>query len=236
LSARMPSVATYECTCQAKSARAEMTYLLLYLVPGLFAYGAINAEPIYAAQRSVTHLSARNLQYGWILAMMCGGHRFVPLLVLRLRDNLTLRESFAFVGLKRVDWRGLLPVQPLFCAVFALVSLPYLKFICTLLQAWLQSVPLPGTPTHSICRDVETLDSNSSPIGLAFAFIGNSLVEELYLHGYLRKKAAFLGRLNWIVKFDPVRPSSPWQVPQTWPFIGLAIHRNDATLRVADEP
>jgi hypothetical protein len=213
----------YECTYQAKSARAKITYLLLYLVPGLFACVAINVEPIYAAELSLTHLSARNLQYAWILAMMCGWHMFVPFLVLRFADKLTLRESFAFLGLNRVDWPGLLRVLPLFCAVFALVSLPYIKFISPPLQGWLQSVPVLGMPSYSIFRDVEALYSNSSGIALAFAFIGNYLGEELYFHGYLMKKTAFLGRSNWIVNSILFGLYHLWQVPQTWPFIGMML-------------
>jgi hypothetical protein len=213
----------YESIYPAKSARAKIAYLFLYLVPGLVAYVAINVEPIYRAQISVTHLSAKNLQSAWILAMMCGWHMFVPFLVLRFADKLTLRESCAFLGLNRVDWRGLLKVLPVFCALFALVSLPYIKFIWTPLQGWLQSVPLLSMPSYSIFRDVETLYSNSPPIALVFAFIGNYLGEELYFHGYLMKKTAFLGRFNWIVNSILFGLYHLWQVPQTWPFIGMML-------------
>jgi uncharacterized protein len=155
--------------------------------------------------------------------MMCGWHMFVPFLVLRFADKLTLRESCAFLGLNRVDWRGLLKVLPVFCALFALVSLPYIKFIWTPLQSWLQSVPLLSMPSYSIFRDVETLYSNSPPIALVFAFIGNYLGEELYFHGYLMKKTAFLGHFNWIVNSILFGLYHLWQVPQTWPFIGMML-------------
>jgi hypothetical protein len=84
-------------------------------------------------------------------------------------------------------------------------------------------VPLLGMPSYSIFGDVETLYCNSSPIALAFAFIGNYLGEELYFHGYWMKKTAFPGRANWIVNSILFGLYHLWQVPQTWPFIGMML-------------
>jgi hypothetical protein len=196
---------------------------MLYLIPGLIVYAAINVEPVYRVQLALTHLPAATLQYLWVLLIICGWHLGVPFLLLRYADQLTLRESCEFLGLNRVDWRGLFWVLPIFSAMFALVSLPYIKFIWTPLQSWLQSVPLLGMPSYSVYRDVEALYGGLSPITLLFGFIGNYLGEELYFHGYLMKKTAFLGRLNWIVNSILFALYHLWQIPQTWPFVGLML-------------
>jgi hypothetical protein len=107
--------------------------------------------------------------------------------------------------------------------MFALVSLPYIKFIWTPLQSWLQTVPLLRMPRYSIYRDVEVLYSSMPFIALLLGFIGNYVGEEIYFHGYLMKKTAFLGSLNWIVNSVLFALYHLWQIPQTWPFVGLML-------------
>jgi hypothetical protein len=213
----------YESAYLANSTSAKIVYLGLYLIPGLVCYMAINVEPIYRAQLALTHLSATALQCFWVLLIICGWHIGVPFLVLRYADKLTVRESCEFLGLNRVDWRGLCWVLPMFCAIFALVSMPYIEFIWTPLQSWLQSVPLLGMPRYSIYRDFEAIYRGLPPITLLFAFIGNYFGEEIYFHGYLMKKTAFLGRLNWVVNSVLFAFYHLWQIPQTWPFVGLML-------------
>lgn len=218
-----PVYDSFESTCQAKSAQAKIAYLSLYLLPGLIAYVFINVEPLFHAQIAVIRLSPRNLQFAWILIILFGWHMFVPFLLLRYADKLTLHESFAFLGLNRIDGRGLLLVLPAFCGTFALISIPYMRFIWTPLHDWLQSVPFLRMPSYSIFQDVDTLYSGFSPFALFFAFIGNYFGEELYFHGYLMKKSAFLGRSNWIVNSVLFAMYHLWQIPQTWPLVGLML-------------
>lgn len=213
----------YESTYQAKAVMAKVTYLFLYLLPGLIVYMAVNVGPVFRAQLALTHLSPKNLQYAWVIIVTFGWHMFVPLLVLRYADKLTLRESFAFLGLSRVDWRGLFLVLPVFCGIFALISIPYMKFIWTPLQSWLQSMPLFREPSYSIFQDVPDNIYSFSPFALSFLFIGNFLGEELYFRGYLMKKTAFLGKWNWIVNPLLFAVYHLWQIPQTWPLIGLVL-------------
>ena len=56
-----------------------------------------------------------------------------------------------------------------------------------------------------------------------FLFIGNFLGEELYFRGYLMKKSSFLGRANWFVNPLLFALYHLWQIPQTWPLIGLVL-------------
>lgn len=209
---------------QAKSTSAKIVYLVLYMLPGLLVYIFVNVGPVFRSELALTHLSPKNLQYVWVLMITFGWHMFGPLLALRYADKLSLRESFALLGLNRVDWCGLLFVLPGFCFIFALLSIPYMRFIWTPLQSWLQTVPLLRVPTYSIFQqDVPNNIYTFPPIALAFLFIGNFLGEELYFRGYLMKKTAFLGRSNWTVNSLLFALYHLWQIPQTWPLIVMVL-------------
>jgi hypothetical protein len=207
----------------AKSKLAKAVYLSLYLLPGIGAYVAINVKPVFQAELALTGLSPKYLQYAWVLLITFGWHMFVPFAVLRYADRLTLRESFAFLGLNRLDWWGLFLVLPLYAFVFALVSLPYMKFVWPALEAWLNRVPAFRVPSYSIFQDVPDNIYSFPPIALLFLFLGNFVGEELYFRGYLMKKTAFLGKMNWAVNSILFAFYHLWQIPQTWPLIGLAL-------------
>jgi hypothetical protein len=216
----------YASICQAKSTLAKVIYLVLYLLPGILAYVLLFIGPVFRAQLHLTGLSPRNLQYAWLLIVAVGWHMFVPFFFLRRIDKLSLRQSFEFLGLNRIDWRGLLLVLPVYCAAFALVSLLYMTFLWPPLFHWLQAVPAFRPPSYSIFQGPDVPGGNLysfSPFALAFLFIGNFLGEELYFRGYLMKKTAFLGRANWIVNSLLFGMYHLWQVPPTWASIGLIL-------------
>jgi membrane protease YdiL (CAAX protease family) len=213
----------YEAEYQAKTTLAKVIYLFLYLLPGIVAFAFINIEPIFHAQMSLTGLSAKYLQYSWVLLITFGWHMLVPFLVLRYGDRLTLRESFAFLGLDRVDRRGLFLVLPVYAVLFALISMPYVKFVWSVLETWLNHVPLFRIPRYSIFQDVPDNIYNFPKFALFFLLVGNFVGEELYFRGYLMKKTAFLGRANWIVNSVLFALYHLWQIPQTWPVVGLAL-------------
>jgi len=172
---------------------------------------------------AITGLSARYLQYAWVLAIMLGWHTVVTFLVLRYVDNLSLRESAAFLGLNRVDWRGLLLVLPIYFVFFALISVPYQKFVAPEIKNWTQSLSLFRIPSGSIFQDTPEAMYNFPPLALLFLGIGNFVGEELYFRGYLMKKSAFLGQLNWVVSSVLFALYHLWQVQQTWPMVGLVL-------------
>jgi hypothetical protein len=213
----------YESTYQAKTASAKIMYFILGLLPGLVAYLLLDIGPLFRAQLALTHLSPKNLQYAWLIIFTFGWHMFLPLLLLRYADKLTLRESFAFLGLSRVDWRGLFLVLPVFCGIFALISMPYMKFVFTPLHNWLQSVQLFRQPPYSIFQNIPDNIYSFSPFALFFLFVGNFLGEELYFRGYLMKKTAFLGGWNWTANSLLFAAYHLWQIPQTWPLAGLVL-------------
>ncbi len=214
---------SWEQTCQPHSAAARCVYLLLYLLPGLVVAFALNVRPLFLAEVRFTHLSPRYLQLAWLLLVTFGWHMLSPFLFLRASDRLSLRQSFSFLGLNRIDVRGLLLVLPVFCAAFALASVPYMQFVWLPLHNAFQAVPLFRIPAWSIF--------GGDPRGLyafpAFAlfllFIGNFLGEEVYFRGYLMKKSSFLSGANWVVNSLLFALYHLWQIPQTWPLVGLVF-------------
>jgi uncharacterized protein len=210
--------AKFEANYQAKTKPAKVLYLLLYLVPGLIAFVSLNVQPLFRAQMAITGLSARYLQYAWVLAITLGWHTLVPFLVLRYADKLSGRESFAFLGLNRVDWRGLFLVLPVYFALFALVSLPYQRFVAPVFEDWTKSVPLFRVPTDSIFQDTPEAMYSFPPVALLLLGIGNFFGEELYFRGYLMKKSAFLGRVNWVVSSILFGLYHVWQVSKLGPW------------------
>jgi hypothetical protein len=213
----------FESDYQAKTVLAKAIYLFLYLLPGIVAFVCINIEPIFRAQMAFTGLSARYLQYAWVLLITFGWHMIVPFLALRYVDRLSLPETLAFLGLNRLDRRGLFLVLPVYFVLFALVSLPYVKFVAPVIEGWIRSASLFRIPSYSIFQDTPENMYSFPPAALLFLGIGNFLGEELYFRGYLMKKSAFLGKTNWIVNSVLFASYHLWQAQQTWPLIGLVL-------------
>src|ERR1700674_3748860 len=147
----------YEAAYQAKTVSGKATYLFLFVLPGVLAFVCINAEPLFRAQLAFTGLSARYLQYVWLLLITFGWHMFVPFLVLRLTDKLSFVESLRFLGLNHVDLRGLLLVLPVYFLLFALISLPYVKFVAPVIENWAKAVSVFRIPSYSIFQDTPDL-------------------------------------------------------------------------------
>jgi len=213
----------YNLAYQAKTPLAKLIYLLLYFLPGIVAFLVVNIEPLFRVEMAFTGLSARWVQYVWLLLITFGWHVFMPFVVLRYADKLSLRESFAFLGLNRVDLSGLFLILPIFMVLFALISLPYLKYVAPMIENWTKAIPLFRIPSYSIFQDTPENIYSFPPIALLFLGIGNFLGEELYFRGYLLKKSAFLGEANWTVNSILFALYHVWQVQQTWPMIGLIL-------------
>lgn len=218
-----PTYDRYAATCQAKSSAARLFYLLMYLLPGILVYVAINVGSVYRAELRYIAVSGKNLQFGWVMLITFGWHMFTPFLFLRFADKLTFRQSLEFLGLNRIDLRGLFLVLPVYCAGFAIVSLPYMSFLWNPISAWLRTIPAFQIPAYSIFQGGPDGLYSFPPVALLFLFIGNFLGEELYFRGYLLKKTAFLGGAVWIVNSLLFAVYHFWQVPQTWPLLGLVL-------------
>ena len=208
----------YAAIGQAKSAGSKAFYLLMHLVPGILGWGLINVNSVYQAQLRFSGLSGRWLQYGLFIVFAFGWHMVTPVLLLRFKDGLTWKQTSEFLGLNRIDRRGLFVVLPVYCALFALAALPYMQWIWLPLERWFQSVPAFHMPNYTIFNgDLYKFP----PFALLFLFIGNFLGEELYFRGYLMKKISFFGNATWIVNSLLFAIYHFWQIPQTWPLIGL---------------
>jgi membrane protease YdiL (CAAX protease family) len=146
-----------------------------------------------------------------------------PVLLLRFKDKFTWKQTLEFLGLNQVDVRGLFVVLPVYCALFALAALPYMQRIWHPLEKWLQSLPAFHMPDYTIFKGGPEGLYSFPPVALLFLFIGNFLGEELYFRGYLMKKIAFLGNAAWIVNSILFAIYHFWQIPQTWPLVGLVL-------------
>src|SRR4030088_2708252 len=73
----------YQSTYQARTTPAKILYLFLYLLPGFVAFACINVQPIFRAEMALTGLSAKYLQYAWVLIITFGWHMFVPFATLK---------------------------------------------------------------------------------------------------------------------------------------------------------
>jgi uncharacterized protein len=213
----------YAAIGQANSRSAKVFYLLMHLLPGVLGWALINVNSIYEAQLRLTGLPGRSLQYAWLIVVACGWHMVLPVLLLRFRDKLSWKKTWEFLGLNRVDLRGLFLVLPVYCALFALAALPYMHWIWSPLEKWLQSVPAFHMPEYTIFKGGPEGLYSFPPTALLFLFIGNFLGEELYFRAYLMKKIAFLGNAAWIVNSMLFAIYHFWQIPQTWPLVGLVL-------------
>jgi hypothetical protein len=125
----IPTYDRYADGCQARSSAAKFFYLLLYLLPGIVLYIAINLGLVYRVELHYTGVSSKNLQFVWVMVVTFGWHMLTPFLFLRFSDKLTLRQSLEFLGLNRIDVRGLFLILPVYWAAFAIVALPYVRLL-----------------------------------------------------------------------------------------------------------
>jgi hypothetical protein len=218
-----PTYDMWERTCQPKSVLVRAAYLALYVLPGILAAIVINVPTVFFAELRTTHLSPRYLQFGWLLIITLGWHLLSPFVLLRLIDGLSIRKSLSFLGLDRIDLKGLFIVLPIFCCGYALISVPYMQFVWAPLSAIVQAVPLFHVPRWSIFGGDPAGLYAFPPLALAVLFIGNFVGEELYYRGYLMKKTSFLGRANWFINPFLFALYHLWQIPFTWPLIGLVF-------------
>ncbi len=218
-----PTYDSWEQTSRPRSGFARVSYLVLYILPGLIAALAINVRPLFEAEVHLTGLSPRYLQLAWLLLVTFGWHMLSPFVLLRASDRLSLRQSLSYLGLNRIDLRGMLFVLPAFCTGFALISVPYMQFIWQPLHDVCQAVPLFHIPAWSIFGGDPRGLYAFPPFALLLLSIGNFMGEELYFRGYLMKKSSFLGRTNWVVNSLLFALYHLWQIPQTWPLIGLVF-------------
>jgi hypothetical protein len=210
----------YAAVGQAKTPPTKAFYLFMHLLPGVLAWALVNLKSIYDAELRLTGLPGRWLQYSLLILFAFCWHLITPVLLLRFKDKFTWKQTFEFLGLNRIDLRGLFVVLPAYCALFALAALFYMRWIWRPLQVWLQSIPAFHMPDYTIFSGNLY---NFPPFALLFLFIGNFLGEELYFRGYLMKKIAFLGNAAWIVNSLLFAVYHFWQIPQTWPLLGLVF-------------
>lgn len=201
---------------QAKSLSAKIFYLLMHLLPGFFALLTLNYEPVYKTLRDLSGLSDEWFQFSMFIFVTYCWHMLLPFLVLRWSDGLNFRESLRFLGLDRIDLKGIFLVLPIIFIPLTIVSAPWFQWIYFPLRDWLASIPAFELPDYSIMK---TGFLHFPPFALTFMLIGNFLGEELYYRGYLMKKCAFLGKHTWWITSTLFVVYHFWQIPATWSLI-----------------
>lgn len=207
---------------QAKTVAQKFFYLFMYFIPGILAYVLINQKPVFDWMLQQTGLNGSQYQYVLFISVTFGIHIILPFLVLMYLDKLSFKETFAFLSLSKFDWKGVFVIAPIFLFAFVLLSYPYFIFIARPLRHLIDLVPAFAIPEHSIFTSYEKMFGFSA-IQIFFMLVGNHVGEELYFRGYLLKKTAFLGNFNWILNGVFFSLYHIWQIPQTWPLLGLNI-------------
>ena len=200
----------------------KLFYILMHLLPGIFAVIILNIPEVYNALVTLSGFSDEIFQYWLFIFVTFGWHIILPILVLRYYDQLSWQETWRFLNLNKIDWKGCFLVMPIFLVFVFLFSLPYTKFIGTPIENWLESFPILRVPEHSIFCCYEKIYGYPSYM-LIFLFIGNFLGEELYYRGYLMKKTAFLGKWNIGCHTLLFTIYHFWQIPQTYAYFGIVL-------------
>ncbi len=215
-----PDYDRYTARYQARTTQAKIGYLLMHFLPGIFALVVINIDPVFVTLRDLSGLSDRMFQYLLFIAVTYGWHTLLPVVVLMRGDGLSFRETLGYLGLDRVDWKGVFIVLPVIFVPYTLVSAPYFRWVEPALTSWLGSIEAFQLPDHSLFKEGLY---DFPPVLLLFLLIGNFLGEEVYYRGYLMKKCAFLGRHTWWVTSFLFALYHLWQIPHTWPLMGPAL-------------
>ena len=203
---------------QAKTTISKVLYLLAYLLPGFVAYSLVNIEPVHRFLSESIGLDGYNYQYYLFVIFTLGWHIALPVFMLRKYEKLNWLEVIEFLSLNRFSFKEICFIAPIAFVLSVLFSLPYMMTLYEPFQNWLNSVPSLQIPSHSIFASYEAF--YGAPILLmVLMLIGNFVGEEIYFRGYLMKKTAFLGRLNWLANSVLFCAYHLWQIPQSWTLI-----------------
>ena len=137
----------------------------------------------------------------------------MPFLWLRQR-GLSFGDSLDALGMKRVDWAGILVVMPLAIAAFGVLALPYFAFGYEPLRAWLDRVPLLHMPSWHVFYYGYY---NFPLVPLLLVILGNFVGEEIYFRGYLQKRLSWLGPYRAVLAGNFLFLTYHlWQAPVNW--------------------
>lgn len=208
----------FEKAGRPKTLSGRAFYLILYLLPGIFAYVCINVEPVYKTLLQVLQIPGNYFQYGILIFITYVWHMILPFVILRWADGLSFKECLAYLSIDKFDLKGGTYFQFFFLVVFTLLTIPYMIYIQRPLYVWLKSIPVLAIPEYSIFRSAEAL-YGFPPAMIFFLLVGNFVGEELYFRGYLQKKTSFLGKYNVFINGALFSIYHLFQIPQTWPLI-----------------
>lgn len=200
----------------AKTPAKLWLYVFLHLFPGVVAWYAVYHWRI--PLMDATGMNNRYANLTILATMAFVWHMGFPLLVLKVFERMTWREVWVFLGLHRIDIKGILTTFPLITLAFVVISFPYVKWVHPLIYGWLNQFDAIGI------RDWHMLSIgyyDFPPLVLAFVFIGNFVGEEVYFRGFLQSKLSRL-RYDWVVCAFLFEAYHVWQAPMNWAFFPIA--------------
>lgn len=191
-------------------------FFVLHLIPGLFAYLMI--YPFRETGMTLLGLDAKYYQLIVLLTMIFFFELLIPFAYLRYKDGLRFTESLRYLGLHRLQPRGLVGLL-IITVCFTLVSLPYMKFVHPWLSGLIDALPA----FHMGSWHIYVQGYYTFPIALLIViFVANFLGEEIFFRGFLLKK---IGKLkgDWIYASFLFQLYHIWQAPVNWAFVPFAI-------------
>src|SRR5579871_3107129 len=144
----------------------------MHLLPGISAWSLINIPTVYREELRLTGISGRYFQYSLFILVSFSWYLLLPFLILHFHDGLSWKECRGFLGLDRIDACGLFIVLPIYCVLFAIVALPYMRYAWNPLSRWCQSVPAFNMPSYTIFKGGRDGLYAFPPTALLFMFVG----------------------------------------------------------------
>ena len=95
---------------QARSIAGRIFFLLMHLLPGIIAYFLI--RNLRTRLMSLTGLSGDTTEYLYVIVITFGWYIVLPFVLLKKADHLSFKQSLEFLGLDKIDWKGVLVVLP----------------------------------------------------------------------------------------------------------------------------
>jgi len=200
----------------------KVFYILMYFIPGLLVYVMINIKPVYDHMVQCFGIRGEVLQLIIFFFITYGWHIVLPIYMLRYAEGKKWQEVWQYLGMNKIDYKGLILWLPIFFILTVLISYPYLIYIGRPLRQIIDTIPQLSIPEYSLFSSYEGL-YNWPILVIVLMLLGNLVGEELYFRSYLMKKTEFLGIHNAWVNGVFFAVYHFWQAPQTWPLFGISI-------------
>ena len=201
---------------QAKTRPARILCVLMHLIPGVLGYVALFylREPVM----HLTSLSSKNTQWLFVITIGIGWMILLPFVTLYV-EKLTPRQALHFLGLAKLDWKGILVVMPLVTVLALIRAAPFVLYVHPVLYQALNSIPALHIPDWHLTHEFYDFPFWQ----LLEVLVANYLGEEIYFRGYLMKKIGFFRGWTWVISNALFELYHVHQAPNNWPYVLIAF-------------